>query len=91
MTFASTLVAGLIQASVLPDTIVARTVPVRGIFEYSSGILQILVLLLGVEVQPVIRLKLVVHLELQLPGREAAEHRFHVAGLKRTADRKSVV
>ena len=50
MTFAFTLVAGLIQASVLPDTIVARTVPVRGIFEYSSGILQILVLLLGIGV-----------------------------------------
>ena len=50
MPFASTLVAAFIQASVLPDTIVARTVPVRGIFEYSSGILQILVLLLGIGV-----------------------------------------
>lgn len=50
MSFASTLVVGLIQASVLPDTIVARTLPVRGVFEYSAGILQILVLLLGVGV-----------------------------------------
>ena len=38
MPFASTLVVGLIQASVLPDTIVARTLPVRGVFEYSAGI-----------------------------------------------------
>ena len=50
MPFASTLIVGLVQASVRPDTIVARTMPVRGIFEYSSGILQILVLLLGVGV-----------------------------------------
>jgi len=50
MTFASTFVVGLIQALVLPDTIVARTMPVRGVFEYSSGILQILVLLLGIGV-----------------------------------------
>ncbi len=50
MTFALALSIGLMQAATVPDTIVARTVPVRGMFEYASGTLQILVLLLGVGV-----------------------------------------
>ncbi len=50
MTFALALSIGLMQAATVPDTIVARTVPVRGMFEYTSGTLQILVLLLGIGV-----------------------------------------
>lgn len=39
---------GLLQKATAPDTVVALTVPVRGLFEYSSGVLQIIVLLLGI-------------------------------------------
>ena len=38
----------LVQAVTLPDTIIARTIPDRGILEWTSGILQIVVLLLAV-------------------------------------------
>ena len=48
MPFALAVPSVLLQAATLPDTIIARTVPVRGLFEYTSGILQILVLLLGI-------------------------------------------
>lgn len=36
------------QAASLPDTIITRTIPDRGVLEWTSGILQILVLLLAV-------------------------------------------
>ena len=42
------LTAGLLQAAALQDTIVARMVPQRDLFDWTSGILQIIVLLLGV-------------------------------------------
>ena len=38
----------LLQVSGLPDTIVTRTIPDRGVLEWTSGLLQILVLLLAV-------------------------------------------
>lgn len=38
----------LLQALSVPDTIVARTIPDRGVLEWTTGLLQILVLLLGV-------------------------------------------
>lgn len=38
----------LVQAMTLPDTIIARTIPDRGVLEWTSGILQIVVLLLAV-------------------------------------------
>ncbi len=37
----------LVQAATLPDTIIARTIPDRGILEWTSGILQMVVLLLA--------------------------------------------
>ena len=50
MPFLFALSARLISVAASPDTIVARTMPVRGVFEYTSGALQIIVLLLGVGV-----------------------------------------
>jgi len=50
MPFALTAALGLLQTAVTTDTIAVRTLPVRGVFEYTSGILQILVLLLGIGV-----------------------------------------
>lgn len=38
----------LLQAVTLPDTIIARTIPDRGVLEWTSGLLEILVLLLAV-------------------------------------------
>lgn len=38
----------LMQAASLPDTIITRTIPDRGVLEWTSGVLQILVLLLAV-------------------------------------------
>lgn len=38
----------LLQAVSLPDTIVARTIPDRGVLEWTSGLLELLVLLLAV-------------------------------------------
>ena len=38
----------LLQVSSLPDTIVTRTIPDRGVLEWTSGLVQILVLLLAV-------------------------------------------
>ncbi len=49
----------LIQLATLPDTLVTRTIPVRGVFEYTSGVLQIVVLLLGVGVLSALVLLLV--------------------------------
>lgn len=38
----------VLQAASLPDTLIARTIPDRGVLEWTSGILQIVVLLLAV-------------------------------------------
>lgn len=38
----------LLQAVALPDTIIARTIPDRGVLEWTSGVLEIVVLLLAV-------------------------------------------
>lgn len=38
----------MMQAVSLPDTIIARTIPDRGVLEWTSGVLQIVVLLLAV-------------------------------------------
>jgi len=38
----------LLQAMTLPDTIVARTIPDRGLLEWTNGVLQLVVLLLAV-------------------------------------------
>lgn len=38
----------LLQAASLPDTIIARTIPDRGILEWTNGLLQMLVLVLAV-------------------------------------------
>lgn len=50
MLTASSLVPSLLQAVSTADTIIAKTLPVRGVLEWTSGILQILVLLLGIGV-----------------------------------------
>ena len=50
MPFASMWSARLLQAVTLPDTIIARTIPDRGLLEWTSGVLQIVVLVLGVGV-----------------------------------------
>jgi sensor histidine kinase regulating citrate/malate metabolism len=50
MIFASALPARLLQAAVLPDTIITRTIVERGVLEWTSGVLQIVVLILGVGV-----------------------------------------
>ncbi len=50
MTFVSALSVRLLQAATFPDTIIARTIPERGMLEWTSGILQIIVLLLGIGV-----------------------------------------
>jgi hypothetical protein len=47
MPFPPALTVGLLQAAALQDTIVARMVPQRDLFDWTSGILQIIVLLLG--------------------------------------------
>lgn len=48
MVYVTMLPAFLIQAASSPDTIIARTIPERGMLEWTSGVLQIVVLLLGV-------------------------------------------
>lgn len=48
MTFSYALTAALLQAAAVPDTIVTRMIPQRDWFDWTSGILQIIVLLLGV-------------------------------------------
>ena len=40
----------LLQSVTVPDTIIARTIPDRGVLEWTSGVLEILVLLLAVGV-----------------------------------------
>jgi uncharacterized protein YoxC len=50
MTIVSALPARLLQAAAFPDTIIARTIPERGMLEWTSGVLQIVVLSLGVGV-----------------------------------------
>lgn len=51
MPFAPQLSVWLLQAAVVPDTIVAKTMPAsRSVFDYTSGTLQIIVLLLAVVV-----------------------------------------
>jgi hypothetical protein len=50
MSFARELSVYLLQAATFPDTIVTRTLPVRGVLEWTSGVLQILVLVLGIGV-----------------------------------------
>ena len=47
---ASALSMHVLQGSSYPDTLVARVLPVRGVFEWAGGLLQISVLLLGVAV-----------------------------------------
>ena len=50
MIFASALPARLLQAAVFPDTIITRTIAERGLLEWTSGVLQIVVLILGIGV-----------------------------------------
>ena len=50
MTIVSALPARLLQAAAFPDTIIARTLPERGMLEWTSGVLQIVVLILGIGV-----------------------------------------
>lgn len=50
MSFVTELSARLLQATTFPDTIVARTLPERGLLEWTGGVLQIVVLVLGVGV-----------------------------------------
>ena len=38
----------LLQSVTLPDTIIARTIPDRGVLEWTGGVLEILVLVLAV-------------------------------------------
>ncbi len=45
---ASAVLMHVQQLASYPDTVVARVVPVRGVFEWAGGLLQIFVLLLGV-------------------------------------------
>lgn len=48
MPIASAWTPLLLQAITLPDTIVARTIPDRGLLDWTNGILQLVVLLLAV-------------------------------------------
>ncbi len=50
MSLAFALSAQVLQAVTHPDTVIARVLPMRGLFEWTSGVLQIVVLLLGVAV-----------------------------------------
>ena len=50
MTIVGALSAWLLQAATFPDTIIARTIPERGMLEWTSGVLQLVVLLLGIAV-----------------------------------------
>ena len=50
MSIVSALPARLLQAAAFPDTIIARTIPERGMLEWTSGVLQIVVLILGIGV-----------------------------------------
>ena len=50
MPFVTALSARLLQVATFPDTIIARTIPERGMLEWSSGVLQIIVLVLGIGV-----------------------------------------
>lgn len=50
MSFAREVSVHLLQAATFPDTIITRTVAVRGVFEWTSGVLQIVVLVLGIGV-----------------------------------------
>lgn len=48
MAIVSPLASMLLQAVTHPDTIIARTIPERGLLEWTNGILQLIVLLLAV-------------------------------------------
>lgn len=50
MSIVTALSARLLQAAAFPDTIIARTIPERGMLEWTSGVLQIVVLILGIGV-----------------------------------------
>ncbi|HEY0930784.1 MAG TPA: DUF948 domain-containing protein [Gemmatimonas sp.] len=56
-----------LQAITLPDTIVARTIPDRGLLDWTNGVLQLIVLLLAVGA-------LVVFIMLMLTVREAVKN-----------------
>ncbi|MES2523368.1 MAG: hypothetical protein V4617_11765 [Gemmatimonadota bacterium] len=48
MAFSHVLTVGLLQAAAMTDTVVARMVPQRDLFDWTSGILQVIVLVLGI-------------------------------------------
>jgi methyl-accepting chemotaxis protein len=48
MTLVRPLAGMLLQAVTRPDTIIARTIPERGVLDWTNGILQLIVLLLAV-------------------------------------------
>jgi hypothetical protein len=48
MAISHALTVGLLQATTLPDTLVARMLPHRDLFDWTSGILQLIVLVLGI-------------------------------------------
>lgn len=48
MPIPNALMVGLLQAAAAPDTMVARMIPQRDLFDWTSGVLQIIVLLLGI-------------------------------------------
>ncbi|MEP6764139.1 MAG: hypothetical protein ABJB66_07505 [Gemmatimonadaceae bacterium] len=60
MTFAPQITVWLLQAATLPDTIVAKTMPAqRSWFDYTSGTLQLIVLILAVVVLAALAIMLV--------------------------------
>lgn len=83
MTFVSALSARLLQAATLPDTIIARTISERGVFEWTSGVLQIVVLVLGIGV-------LIATILLILSMR-AALHKFNETVERLTKDTKPLL
>lgn len=84
MPFPSTFSASLLNAAaVLPDTIIARMLPERGVLEWASGILQIVVLLLGVVV--------LVALTLLLLSMRTGVRALHATVDRITADTKPLL
>lgn len=73
----------LVQAVSLPDTIITRTIPDRGVLEWTSGVLEILVLLLAVGT--------LVSLILLLRAMRAGVHKLNATLDRLTADTRPML
>ncbi|HYW31978.1 MAG TPA: hypothetical protein VE869_10770 [Gemmatimonas sp.] len=83
MAFSHVLTVGLLQAAAAPDTIVARMIPQRDLFDWTSGILQVIVLVLGVG--------MLVTLILLLLSVRAAVNKAHEAIERLSAETKPLL